>query len=253
MTKDYRIASVDKALSVLEALAEQPEQGVSALARHLGMTKSLVFRMLSTLEARGYVAREPRRAVYSLGFRVSVLGERTNRQTALMIAAIPEMEALRDVTSENVNLIVRDGQRSLVVATRDGRHAMRLFAEAGRFGPLHAGGGSTLLLAFAPRTLREQVLANGLPAFTASTETDPQTLAATLDRIRTQRWHIAQNDLDEGAFSVAAPIRGFAGEVVAALSIAGALARFDETRRGAYLAQVRDAADRISSHLGSAY
>lgn len=252
MSRDYRIAAVDKAFSVLEALADSPGQGVSELSRKLGMTKSLVFRVLSTLEARGYVARDANNAVYALGFRAGILGEQTNKQIALVSAALPQMEALRDITAENVNLIIRVGLQSLVVATREGNHSMRLFAQAGRFGPLHAGGGSTLLLAFAPKPIREEVLAGELTCFTPQTVADPLTLSEVLNRIRGQRWHIAQNDLDEGAFSVAAPIRGGAGEVIAAISVAGALVRFDAGRQKSHLAAVMDAADQISRHLGPA-
>lgn len=252
MQRDYRIAAVDKALTVLEALAEKPAQGVTEIAGRLGMTKSLVFRILHTLEARGYVVRDPAHAVFSLGFRTSVLGERTSRQTALMMAARPEMDALREATSENVNLLIRDDDRALVVATREGRHSMRLFAQAGRPAPLHAGGGSVLLLAFAPETLRESVLGGPLKRFTPRTVTEPDRLRAVLERVRAQGWHIAQSDLDEGAFSVAAPIRGFGGDVVAAISVAGALVRFDEERRQQHLAAVQAAAARVSAHLGAA-
>lgn len=252
MDRDYRIAAVDRALSVLEALADHPGQGVTELAERLGMTKSLVFRILHTLEARGYVARDPERASYGLGYRSWVLGERSSRQTALLQVALPEMDALRDATSENVNLVLREGDRSLVLATREGRHHMRLFAQAGRRGPLHAGGGSMLLLAYAPEALREAVITGPLTRFTPRTITDPDALRRVLDRIRAQGWHIAQDDLDEGAFSVAAPIRGHDGEVIAAISVAGALARFDEERRLSHLAAVRAAAARISARLGAA-
>jgi IclR family KDG regulon transcriptional repressor len=247
--KDYRIAAVDRALMVLEALAERPDQGVTQLARRLGLTKTIVFRLLQTLEARGFVARDPRGATYALGYRMSILGERAGRQRGLLAAAAGPMDALRDATSENVNLVVREDRHSLVLATRAGRHAIRLFAEAGRRGPLHAGGGSQLLLAFAPVELREAVLAGELPVFTPFTQTDPEKLARVLERIRAVGYNVALNDLDEGAFSVAAPVRGEGGEVVAAVSVAGAVVRLDEERRQAYLAAALESAAEISRRL----
>lgn len=71
-----------------------------------------------------------------------------------------------------------------------------------------------------------------------------------LEQIRVQDFNISANDLDEGAFSVAAPIRNAAGDVVAAISVAGAIARFDDTRQVQYLDLVRDAAGEISRKLG---
>lgn len=247
--KDYRIAAVDRALLVLEALADQPDQGVTALAKSLGLTKSIVFRLLHTLEERGFVFRDPERAVYSLGYRVGVLGERVGREGSLLSAARPVMDALRDRTSENVNLVVRDGLRSLVVATREGLHSIRLFAQAGRNGPLHAGGGSLCILAFSEKSIIDQVLASPLEAFTPYTITDREKLRQALERIRTNGCNVAINDLDEGAFSVAAPIIAADGDVIAAISVAGAVVRFDEERREAYMQAVLAAAGEISQRL----
>ncbi len=72
----YTIAAVDRALLVLEALADRPGQGLTQLSKSLGMTKSIVFRLLQTLEDRGFVFRDPDHAVFSLGYRIGVLGER---------------------------------------------------------------------------------------------------------------------------------------------------------------------------------
>lgn len=247
--KNYTIAAVDRALTVLEALAERPGQGVTQLSKSLGMTKSIVFRLLQTLEDRGFVFRDPDHALYSLGYRIGVLGERVGRDGSLLFAARPVMDALRDRTSENVNLVVREGHRSLVLATRAGHHSIRLFAQAGRNGPLHAGGGSLCLLAYSEPSVIDAVLANPLEAFTAQTITDRDRLRQTLARIRANGYNIALNDLDEGAFSVAAPIFGGNGEVIACISVAGALARFDEERREIYIQAALGAAAEISSKL----
>jgi IclR family KDG regulon transcriptional repressor len=247
---DYTIAAVDRALHTLEALAEQPRQGVTALSKRLGLTKTIVFRLLSTLESRGFVMKEGDQPLYSLGYRLGVLGERAGQQNMLLAAARPVMEGLREQTSENINLIVREGQASLVVATLAGRHAIRIFALAGRHGPLHAGGGSMLLLALAPHSVRNAALSDPLPRFTDDTIIDPVTLRDRLEQIRAQDYNISVNDLDEGAFSVAAPIRNATGDVVAAISVAGAIGRFDEARQVQYLDLVRAAGQEISRKLG---
>ncbi len=248
-TDTYKIAAVDRALEVLEALADRPDQGVTALAKSLGMTKTIVFRLLQTLENRGFVFRDPDRAVYSLGYRVGVLGERVGRAGSLLHAARPVMDALSHKTLENVNLVVRDGLRSLVLATRAGQHSIRLFAQAGRNGPLHAGGGSLLVLAYAEASVIEAILAQSLEAFSPFTITDPEKLRERLERIRSNGYNIALNDLDEGAFSVAAPIVGANGDVIAAISVAGAMVRFNEERRESHLKSAREAAEEISSRL----
>lgn len=249
VTKNYTIAAVDRALMVLEALAESPSQGVTQLAKSLGMTKSIVFRLLQTLEDRGFVSRDADRLTYSLGYRIGVLGERVGKEGGLLVAARPVMDALRDRTSENVNLVVREGLQSLVLATRAGHHSIRLFAQAGRNGPLHAGGGSLCVLAHSGPEVIEAVLASRLESFTPYTITEKARLLQTLERIRANGYNIALNDLDEGAFSVAAPIIGSDDQVIAAISVAGAMVRFDEERRERYIRAALDAAAVISSKL----
>ena len=103
--RNYTIAAVDRALFVLEELAGQPRQGVTDLASRLGLTKTIVFRLLSTLEARGFVVREGDKAIYSLGYRMVVLGDQAGVQNTLLAAARPVMERLRDDTTETINLI----------------------------------------------------------------------------------------------------------------------------------------------------
>ncbi|MGJ8558337.1 MAG: IclR family transcriptional regulator [Sulfitobacter geojensis] len=247
--KSYKIEAVGRALNVLEALAEKPGLGVTALANEMGLTKSIVFRLLQTLEEAGYVHRDAERATFSLGYRVALLGERVGRDGALLHVAPQIMDELRDETGENVNLVIREGNYALALATREGLHAIRMFAQTGRKGPLHAGGGSMLLLAYAEPSILDRVLTSEMPSYTNHTITDPEQLSKILHRIRANGYNVALNDLDDGAFSIAAPIFNASGEVVAALSIAGAAVRLDEQRREVYIEAVKAAADKISTKL----
>lgn len=248
--KDYRIAAVDRALSVLEILSERGELGVTEMAKELGMTKSLVFRILHTLEARGYVAKDADRSTYGLGYRAWHLGDQAAKERGLMQAAAPHMDALRDRFNENVNLMVRDGLNTLVVATRQSRHSMRLYAVPGRHGPLHAGGGSMVLLAFAPQDVRSETLSGQLTSYASRTITDPVELDRKLARIVSDGFHMTRNDLDEGAFSIAVPIYGPGGDVIAAISVAGPVARLDKELQSVILKDVLAASRAISSALG---
>lgn len=249
--KDYRIAAVDRALSVLEVLSERGELGVTELAAELGMTKSLVFRILHTLEARGYVAKDAERSLYGLGYRAGHLADEAAKKRGLLLVAEPQMDALRDRFNENVNLLVRDGLNTLVVTTRESRHSMRLYAAPGRHGPLHAGGGSMVLLAFAPPEVRSETLSGSLTHFASETITEPVDLERKLMQIAADGYHVTRNDLDEGAFSVAAPIYGPGQDVVAAISVAGPVARLDPDKQGKILQEVLLAAGKISEGIGA--
>lgn len=246
----YTIASVDRSIDLLETLAEHPDVGVTHLADLMGSTKSHVFRLLHTLEQRGYVLKDPDTRTFRLGYRALFLGDHAREQASLPDTAGPIMDGLSEATGENVHLIVRERTRSVCIALRQSQAYLRLYAEVGRHGPLHAGGGSVLLLAYAPDEVRDAVLDGELTGYTRRTITDPARLREELARVRRQGYHVALEDLDEGAFSIAAPIRDHRGDVIAAISVAGPVARLDDATRERHLRLARTAADDVSRRLG---
>jgi IclR family KDG regulon transcriptional repressor len=246
----YTVSVVDRALTLLEVLAEHPNIGVTRIAQLTGNTKSLVFRLLYTLEKRGYVRKDPVTRSYALGFRPLFLGELTRRQTDLIRLAQPHMDALVADTRENIYLTVRDGMRAVCVAARQSPQPLRLYADVGRSVPLHVGGGPKLLLAFAPPQVVQGVLAGPLTAFTPTSDAEPQALMRSLEKIRKTGMNESRGDLDAGAFSFAAPVRDHSGQVIAALSIAGPYTRLTPATAARYRGLVRDHTLKLSRELG---
>lgn len=246
----YTVSSVDTALQLLEAIADNPKIGVTELAGKTGNTKSQVFRLLYTLESRGYVRKDPSSRTYTLGYQAMYIGEHSKKQINLLEIAQPYLEQLGTLSRENVHLIVREKARSVCIALQESPQDLRLYAQVGRRGPLHAGGGSKVLLAYAPPELQETVLTGPLEAFTSATITDPQQLRHVLRQIINEGYHIATSDLDEGAFSIAAPIFDYANTVVAALSIAGPVYRLSDEMLANHQQLVMEFSRKISEALG---
>lgn len=247
----YLVATLDRGLNMLEYLAENPDVGVTELARRTGSTKSKAYRLLHTLEAHGYVRKDPEARTYALGYRTLFLAEHTHRQASLTRVAKAPMQRLAARTRENVHLIARDGADSICIALEESDQPLRLYAAVGRRGPLHAGGGSTVLLAHAPKAIREAVLAGPLEAYTDKTVTDPAQLRKVLADVRDRGWHHADEDVDPGAFALSVPLRDYSGEVVAALSVAGPCSRLDDDVAQRHLNVLREAAATISRELGA--
>ncbi len=246
----YTISAVDRALALLEALAENPGLNVTELANVTGNTKSLVFRLMFTLEQRGYVIKDATSRTYTLGYRPIFLAASAQDNVALIRAAGPFLDELARGAGHQANLLVRDGLHSVCVALRTTRDSGRLYAQVGRRGPLHAGGGPKILLAFAPDDVREQVLAAPLERYTPTTTTDPAALAERLARIRETGRNDSRGDLDANGFSFASAIYDRNGDVVAAVSIAGTLDRLEPGLEPRLRGLVDDAASRISEAIG---
>lgn len=246
----YVVAALDRSMQLLELLAVSPDLGISEIAKRTGGTKTQAFRLLHTLELRGYVRKDPNTRTYALGYRLLYLAEHINRQTVLIRTAQPHMRELATFTGENVHLLVREGLYSVCIALEESEQPVRLYAAIGRLGPLHAGGGSTVLLAHAPDEVQDEILSGTLTAYTPNTLTDPDMLREVLACVRQQGHHLAKEDVDLGAYSVATPIRDHSGDVIAALSVAGPRSRLNPNTQQLHTQAVVETASLISQELG---
>jgi DNA-binding IclR family transcriptional regulator len=250
LSRDYSIAAVDRALDLLEALARVGPAPLAVLAETAGCTRTAGFRLLRTLQARGFAIQDEARGLWRLGARWGVLGRAATEQGALAATAMPVLAALGKATGENTYLRVRDGMESETVAIFQTDPALRLYTHVGKRGPLHAGA-SRMLLAHAPEAVQTQVLAQRLSRFTPATRTDAAWIAADLQRIRTRGYLITADEVVAGAVGVSAPVRDASGQVVAVIHVSAPSMRMRPPRPRALVPAVIDAAARLSQALGA--
>ncbi len=248
-SRDYSIAAVGRALDLLEALARIGPAPLAALAEAAGCTRTAGFRLLRTLQARGFAIQDESRGIWRLGARWGVLGRAAAQQGALAATAMPFLTELGKATGENVYLRIRDGMESETVAIYHTDPSLRLYSEVGKRGPLHAGS-SRLLLAHAPEAVQTQVLAQRLPRFTPATRTDAAWIAADLQRIRARGYLVTSDEVVAGAVGIAAPVRDASGQIVATLFVSGPSMRMRPPRPRALVPVVSDVAARLSQALG---
>src|SRR5690349_4676335 len=97
----YRVDAVDRALLLLAAIASLPGATAAQLAEALHLNRSLVFRLLVTLTARGFVVKDDNNR-YHLGPRLLYLGQQAEQGNALVDTSRPVMNDLLEDTNENV-------------------------------------------------------------------------------------------------------------------------------------------------------
>lgn len=246
---DYSIAAVERALDLLESLARIGPTTLANVAESAKCTRTAAFRLLRTLQGRGFAIQDEARGIWRLGARWGMLGRAAHDQGALAAAAGSFLAELSRAVGENVYLRIREGLQAETIALNQADPALRLYSETGARGLLHAGP-SRLLLAYAPEAVQTQVLAQRLPRFTPATRTDPNWIAADLQRIRARGYLITADEVHAGAVSITAPIRDGSGQVLAALTISGASMRMRPPRPRSLLPQLLDAAHRFSAQLG---
>ncbi len=250
-SRRYSVAAVDRALDILEALAGRGPASLADLSAAAGCTRTAGFRLLRTLEARGFAIQDGARGAWRLGARCNGLGAAARAQGALAAAARPVLAALGSECGETVYLRVREGLEAETVALFRPDQSLRLYAEVGQRRPLHAGS-ARLLLACAPDAIRRQVLSLRLPRLTPSTRTEIDWIAADLQRIRARGFLLTADEVEMGAVSISAPVWDATGQAVAALVIGAPALRLRLPRARALVPAVLKAAAALSSKLGDA-
>jgi DNA-binding IclR family transcriptional regulator len=246
-----RVQSLQRAIQLLAAFdRDQAELGVTDLSRIVGLPKSTVSRLLTTLAHEGFVERVPESDKYRLGLLLLRLAGRVSHFGDIRAAAHPVLVDLSAYTLETVHLAVIGGDDVVNIAQISGPHLVRETNWIGRRTPFHCAANGKALLAYQPAATIARVLAGPLARFTERTITDPAQVAAELALVRERGYASALGEVEAGLNGVAAPIRDAAGVVVAAVSVGGPAYRVTPERLEDLGAQVVEAAARISARLG---
>jgi DNA-binding IclR family transcriptional regulator len=210
---------ISKVVSLLDAFGPAtPELSLGDLSRITGLPVSTTYRLASELVEWGGLERADR-AGYRIGLRLWELGALASRGGTLREVAQPFMQDLYEATHENVHLAVRDGVEALYIDTISGRESVRTRSRRGGRLPLHATGVGKVLLAHAPPEVLAAVLNGGMHRYTPHTVVAPGHLRRALADVRRTGVAYAREELTLGSLSVAAPVQGPDGTVVAALAV----------------------------------
>lgn len=247
----YTLRTLRKGLDVLEIVAGVAGAlTVRELSVRLGESPTVVFRVLKTLEERGYIEQDAATRRYRLSYGVLELASPFLAPTGLPAVARPYMETLRDETGESVCLHGRVGWSQVALQVLSSPQPVRHVHAVGSAAPLHAGAAGKAILAFLPETeVGKFVKATRLQPLTRATITDPARLASERGRIRKQGYATSTGERVEGASAVAVPLVGRAGQVDAALSVLMPSSRASAERLRHYAQLLRQAADRITLQL----
>ncbi|MDQ3157809.1 MAG: IclR family transcriptional regulator [Actinomycetota bacterium] len=248
------IQSIERAAAILRLLAQGPGRlGLAEIASSLQLAKGTAHGILRTLGEVGFVEQDATSGKYQMGAVLLDLGSGFIDINELRARSLNWADPLAARTGETVRLGVLLSAEVLVV-----HHVFRpddspQTANVGALLPAHATALGKVLLAYHPKAAA--LISGELAAFTSRTITDRTQLGHELADAREKGYAVESGEYAAGQASIAAPIYGYGGLMVAAVAIHGDPDRLCDTKgqgRPRMIAQVRDCARSITRDLGKA-
>lgn len=240
------IASVQRAVAVLDALAEdEPELGTNEIARRTGINPSTVSRLLATLADAGLVDHDASNGRYRLGLRLVHLGTSVLARVDLRAIARTPLASLVAATGETATLCAPGAQEAVTVDFVQSPASVQSVAQIGRPSVPHA------------TAIGKVVLASGgtlppgpLVSYTQRTTTDRALLASEVSEVAARGWAQSVGEREDDLNAIAAPVRGARGELAAILGVQGPAGRFTRERMHDAVGPLLAQAAAISAALG---
>ncbi len=250
--KDYSVPSIERALSVLECLAEAKRGfSLSEIARRLRIPKSSAHLILSTLEHRGFLQKNVNTGRYCLGLRLVSLSRNAIENLDLREEAQPFLRSLMEKTGFTVHLAVLERDEAVIIDKVEAPGLVRLASWIGRRLDVNCTGVGKVLLAFLPDDELDRLLkTKEFARHNSRTIFSKSTLKRELQLVR-QSGHSFDDEEDEpGVRCIGAPVFDEDGTAVAAISVAGISSQITRNRVPVLAALVKRAAGNISARLG---
>jgi IclR family KDG regulon transcriptional repressor len=241
------VQSVERALRIMECFTlDKPSLSLGELAKKTGLSKSTVYRLLTTLASLNYIKQDPNSQKYSLGFKLFNLGAVVAGNMRIRSVALPYLEELGQETSESISLNIVDGADRICIELVESNEEVRNFTRIGHRNPLWIGGSGKVLLAYLNEGKKEQIIHDALKN---GAITEIKQLEKDLDTIVKQGYIVTMNERVSGAFGLIAPIFDHSS-IAASLTLSAPIMRYSEERMQFLIPKVRDTAKKISRELG---
>ena len=251
--KSYVIQSVTNAFNLLEEFKEdRDELGVTELSKRLGLHKNNVFRLLATLESKGYIEQNKATENYRLGVKSLELGQTFIKQLGLVRQAKPFLREIVEKCNEMAyvgtirqnSVIYLDVEEAIQMVKVDNRVGWRL--------PIHCTAIGKVQVAYSSEEELEKLgILDHMESFTANTIVDRGEFLKHLKAVAKQGYALDNEEYNLGVRCVGVPLRDYTGRVVAGISVSGPSFRMtDEVLKKQIIPAVKAAGEKASKRLG---
>lgn len=232
------VQSVERAIEILEILsASDSPLGITEISDGIGLPKSTVARLLSTLLYKGLVQQEAITKKYRMGSKLFKLGWKYINDLEVKDVVKPFLEELVKEVNETGHFVIEDQGELIYIDKVESNQSLRQYSQIGRSAPWHCTAVGKVILAYKNKEEIEQIIKkSGLTKYTENTITSYEKLIKELEEIRSKGYAVDNEEIQELLRCVAVPIYNYNAEVIGAISISGPTFR---------IANVEDLADKV--------
>ena len=252
--KDGGVQSVDRALLIIETLAEDDEgYRLTDLAIRTGLSASTVHRLLTTLEKRRFVQFDRGESTWHIGAQSFAIGSTFVRRRNFVTQALPYLRKLRDQTRETANLAVVDDGAMVVLTRVESREIMRSVTKVGGRVPMVASGlGKALLATYSEQDVFAIIQRDGMPRLTSKSIVRAGELCKSLHDIQQQGYSVDDEEALIGLRCVSAVVYDDCSEPLAPISVSAKASRVPNDRLPILGKMVQEVAAEMTVALGGA-
>lgn len=243
------LQSVQNGLQILQLFTlEKPVWGVTEMAHALQISKSSVSRLIIDLLEEGFLQKEGKK--YSLGFSLLSISGVITSHLEIHRESKDVLKSLVAELGETAHLAILEGNEITYVHKVECSTPVQLLSSIGKRNPVTCTSSGKVLLAYQKKSYIERIMKEGLPQMGPNSQTDPEQLTEQLSEIKKQGFSICIDEMHENAVSIAAPVRDYTEEVVAAVSVIGTRDRMQDYKMLWFTERIIEAANELSMRLG---
>lgn len=240
MAVENNVRAVERALAILDCFNSSKNSfTLTELARAIDLSPSTTLRLISTLESKNYIYRNPENMRYYLGYRLAQLSDIAFSTMDIRLIARPHLERIHQEFNESIGIFLLKNNQRVCIDRIEGDRILKTSIQIGGVQPLTQGAAGKTLLAYLPEDVIRELLTG-----------ESSVTLGEIHKIREYGYTVSYAEKEPGIVSIAAPIFGSDRQITASLVISGPSARFDQYLINQLVSTTVQTVSEISSEMG---
>lgn len=255
MNETNLVQSVDRALRIIEFLAENPiGAGITEISKSLGLSKGTVHRLISTLKERDFAYQSSNTELYRLSYKILYLYNCISNNIDMFKVSRPIIRKFADKVDATVHLATLDEKRSNIVyidriEPMNSQKPFVMSSRVGKKAPCYCtAAGKMLLSQYSDDEIRDIMKGEEYKTYTDKTIKNIDEFLEEIHKVRKQGYALDENEYDHGIICISIPIYNSNGKIDFAMSVTGLILY----TKAEELINLKDQLDEVSRKVSNA-